>query len=125
MIEADWTLHPPPARLTPTWTPEVWRDELLLMNACVKHGVTFRWSLGVLFIPLKDIEVVLTDHASHIRVNGLDAFRLEGYRVYPRVDYMADFGSGIPVAEALAAVADWPQNMELWVEAVITDERHG
>lgn len=122
LTEADWTLHPPPAKLTPTWTPDIWRHELLLMNACVKHGVTFRWSLGVLYIPLRGVEVVLGELASKVRVLGFDTFRLEGYWVYPRLDYYSSYGDGIPVADALADIADWPRDMELWIEAVITDE---
>ena len=92
------------------------------MNACVKHGVTFRWSLGVLYIPLRGVEVVLGELASKVRVLGFDTFRLEGYWVYPRLDYYSSYGDGIPVADALADIADWPRDMELWIEAVITDE---
>jgi hypothetical protein len=118
----EWTLYPPPQELTPTWTPDIWPDRLLLMNACVKYGVKFRWSLGVLCIQLSDIEVVLNDLPDHIRVLGFDTFRLEGYSTCPRLDYYSEYGHGISVAEALADIADWPRDMELWIQAVITDE---
>jgi hypothetical protein len=122
MSNDEWTLYPPPQELTPTWTPDIWPERLLLMNACVKHGVKFHWSLGVLCIPLRDIEVVLNELPSHIRVLGFDTFKLEGYSTYARLDPISDYGHGIPVAEALAHIADWPRDMELWIEAVITAE---
>jgi hypothetical protein len=114
-------LHPPPPELTPTWTPDIWADQLLLMNACVKHGVRFQWSLGVLFIPLRDIEVVLTELADRIRVHGFDGFFLEGYRICPRLDYSSvGYGEGLTAAEAVAELAFWPKDKELWLEVVIS-----
>jgi len=90
------------------------------MNACVKHGVRFQWTLGVLFIPLSDIEIVLTELPSNVRVLGFDGFNLEGYKIYPSLEYLTEYGSGFTIAEALSDIAEWPRDKELWVETVIT-----
>ena len=64
MSTRAWVLEPPP----PPYPTEHWRLEVLLMNACIKHRVKFTWTPGDLFIPLKDIDAVLTALLANIRV---------------------------------------------------------
>lgn len=52
---------------------------------------------------------------------GFDSFTLKGRKVYPRLDYFSDFGSGIAVNEAVAFIKDWPTDLDLFLEVVLVE----
>ena len=69
-------------------------------------------------IDLEGLHLVLNELAGDYGVLGFDSFTLREREVHPRLDYITDFGSGIPVSEALDAISGWPR--DLWIEAVLT-----
>lgn len=70
-------------------------------------------------IELDGLARVLPDVASDYKVLGFDSFTLEGLSVQPRLDYYTDFQEGVSIDEALSAIAGWPLDEGLWVEAVL------
>jgi len=72
-------------------------------------------------IQFSDIEAVLRELPPQARILGFDTFTLVGYTTQPRLDYHSEYGSGIPVADAIARIANWPRDLELWIEVVATE----
>ena len=72
-------------------------------------------------VDLDGLDKVLLDVAEDYLVLGFDTFTLNGRAVQPRLDYHTDFGDGTSANEALAAIAGWPRDLDLWVEPVLTE----
>ena len=86
-----------------------------LLEACLKSRVWFQWQRNwTLVIDLEGIELVLNRLGPRTTILGFDAFTLEGQTIQALLIYDS-FGDGIGADEALAAIADWPQDMGLWV----------
>lgn len=91
----------------------------LILEACVRARVRFYWKPNwTLLIDIEGIDVVLDGLGETVEILGFDTFTLEGKTVYPRLDYMTDFGEGIAPSAASAAIVDWPRDTSLWVEVV-------
>lgn len=71
-----------------------------------------------MLIDIEGIDAVLDRLGEAVEILGFDTFTLEGKTVYPRLDYMTDFGEGIAPGAASAAIVDWPRDIGLWVEVV-------
>lgn len=100
--------------------PSVGTAVMALIAACMAHGVRFHWTPGVLMVDLDGLDQVLLDVADDYLILGFETFTLDGRAVQPRLDYHSDFGDGTSVSDALAAIADWPRDLDLWVETVLT-----
>ena len=94
------------------------RQRQSLRAACERHDVVYRETSGILMIELGGIDAVLTELGGNFRVLGFDT-SLDGDVVHPRLDYITDFGQGLGVQEALAAITHWPRDEGLWIEAVL------
>ncbi|MCP3878213.1 MAG: hypothetical protein GY701_07455 [Sulfitobacter sp.] len=97
-----------------------------ILEACLAERVEFYWqSNWTLLIDVEGIDRVLGRLAHQVRILGFDTFTLEGKTVYPRLDYLTDFGDGIATGSAAVAIADWPRDTGLWVEVVAEMAHHG
>jgi hypothetical protein len=91
----------------------------LLMNACITHDVTFRWGMGMILIPLRDI-AVLTELPDDPRVLAIESFTIHGYGIQPDSWYLRKFiEQPLTMAEALTELASFPQDLELWINPII------
>ena len=119
--ETDSRDHPA-VRISPTSTQRPLFKETPvkreLLEACLKSRVWFRWqSNWTLVIDLEGIELVLNRLGPRTTILGFDGFWLEGQTTQATLIYDS-FGAGVGADEALAAIADWPQDTGLWVEVV-------
>jgi hypothetical protein len=90
-----------------------------LMDACLQRDVTFRWGLGEILIPLRDI-AVLTELPDDLRVLAIESFTVKGYGIQPDMWYLRNFSEQpLTVAEALTELASFPQDLELWINPII------
>lgn len=90
-----------------------------ILEACIAARVRFYWKPNwTLLIDIEGIDAVLDGLGETVTILGFDTFTLEGKTVYPRLDYMTDFGEGISTRAARDEIAGWPRNTGLWVEVV-------
>lgn len=91
----------------------------LILEACIGARVRFYWKPNwTLLIDIEGIDAVLDGLSETVTILGFDTFTLESKTVYPRLDYMTDFGEGISTRSARDEIAGWPRNNGLWVEVV-------
>ena len=118
--ETDSRDHPE-VRTSPTSTQFLFKETPVqreLLEACLKSRVWFKWH-NWLVIDLEGIELVLNRLGPRTTILGFDAFTLEGQMTQAHLIY-DDFGAGVGVDEALAAIDDWPRDMGLWVHVAQT-----
>ncbi len=96
----------------------------LILEACIETRVRFYWKPNwTMLIDIEGVDAVLERLPDGVRILGFDTFTLEGKTIYPRLDFMTDFGDGIVPSAAMASIVDWPRDTGLWVEVVARKTR--
>ena len=91
----------------------------LVLEACISQRVEFYWQPNwTLLIDIEGIDEVLGELSGQVQILGFDTFTLKGKTVYPRLDFLSDYGDGISPSEAARDIAGWPRDTDLWVEVV-------
>jgi hypothetical protein len=96
------------------------KDHRLLIDACLKHNVSFWWhGPGLLLISGEGIRKIVSEvTALGVRVIGLEGFELESTVIHPRLDRI--FDSDVSNVEPVSLLATWGD--DIWVDVTLDSQ---